>query len=106
MLAALLLNQPAAFPSGAPPPKPRPAIKVKYVWPPLNDGAGVELVITRQEEISRERVALKKSKARAKSTVSAERIQRLKSLELAQIARDAIEADDEDALALVLLLME
>ena len=116
MLAALLLNPVEAFPAA----KPRPAIKVKYIWPPLDYEADVDKEITRQEEITRK----KPTRAKAEKVVEAvlardlaeienipeadalELISRRKAEHLAQMARQAIEDDDEEALGLIFLMME
>ncbi len=122
MLAGLLLNLVAAYPSGAPPPKPRPAITVKYIWPPPGYELKIEQEIERQEETPHKPPV--KARARAVKAVdrrlaqalarqeemrvgdAQELIRRHKAEFLAQMARKAIEDDDEDALAFIFLMMD
>ncbi len=121
MLAALLLNPVMAHPTGVPAKERGPSrLKISYQWPPPGYERNIDQEIAHQEEISQKRPT------RAKATKAVDRqlardlarqeeirvadakelIQRRKAEYLAQMARQAVEDEDEDALVMVLLLME
>lgn len=123
MLAALLLNPVMAHPTGPPKTDWKPSrLKISYQWPPPGYELNIDQEIERQAEISQKRPARARGKATkvidgrlARELARQEEIQladaqelikRRKAEYLVQMARQAIEDEDEEALTLILLLME
>ena len=116
MLAALLLNPVMAHPTGPPETEKPSKLKISYQWQP----PGYELKV--DQEIERQQPAQSRAKAakavdrrlarelarqeEIRVSDAQELIKRRKAEYLAQIARQAIEDEDEEALLMVLLLME